>query len=142
MLMLLIVGCIAFLFFAIATTKGALKTYDPDGMAYHPVSKFVFAGGVPVLVAGVMTYLFIIEGGASTAQLNAGSVARVNVWRLWLSIWPLFMFLTAGSALGTFIWAVVCAARKSSRPNLGLAAGSCCLSVIAFFTVAENFPSA
>ena len=95
-----------------------------------------------MLVAGVMIYLFIFEGGASTAQLNAGSPARVNVWRLWFSIWPLFIFLTAGSALGTFIWSIVCAARISSRPNLGLAVGACFLSVIAFFTVAENFPSA
>jgi len=142
MLMLLIVGCLAFLFFAIATTKAELKTYDPDGMAGHPVSKFLVAGGVPFLVAGVITWLFIFEGGASTAQLNAGSAPGMNVWRLWFSLFPLFLVLTAGSGLSTFIWAVVCAARKSSRPNLGLAAGSCCLSVIAFFTVAENFPSA
>ncbi len=140
--MLLIVGCLAFLFFAIVTTRSELKTYDPDGMAPHPVSKFIVAGGVPFLVACVMTYLFIFEGGASTAQLNAGSASRVNVWRLWFSLFPLFLILTAGSGVTTFVWAIVCAARKSSRPNLGLAAGACCLSVIAFFTVAENFPSA
>lgn len=142
MLPLLILSCVTFLCFACAITASELKAQQHDGVALHPVSKFIFAGGVPVLVAGVMTYLFIIEGGASTAQLNAGSPSRINVWSIWVSLFSVFLLLTAASGFGTFVWMVVCAVRKNYRCHLGLATASFFLSVLAFFTVAENFPSA
>ena len=113
-----------------------------EGDAIHPAVKSLIAGGIPVLVAATMTYLFLIVGGATTVQFNAGSTSRMNVWSIWVDIWPVFLFLTAVSGFGSLIWLVVCAAKESRRRTILAPILSLLLSVLAFFTVASYFPSA
>jgi hypothetical protein len=143
LLPLLILATIAYVGFAIALSVRELRAHEsksPDTL--HPAAKFVFAGGAPVVVAATMTYLFLIVGGATTVQFNAGSPSRMNVWSTWVDLWPVFLFITAASALGALIWSIVCACKKTMRLSLPVSISSLLLSVLAFFTVASYFPSA
>ena len=93
-------------------------------------------------VTATMTYLFLIVGGATTVQFNAGSSSRMNVWSTWVDLWPLFLLLTAATGLGTLVWTIASAVNKESRVALPAAIASLLLSILAFFTVASYFPSA
>jgi hypothetical protein len=110
--------------------------------ALHPCAKFVFSGGVPVVVAATMAYLFLIVGGATTVQYNVGSPSRMDVWSTWVGLWPLFLLLTATSGLGSLIWIIVCVVKERPLTHILAATASLCLSVLAFFTVGAYFPSA
>ena len=144
LLPLLILATLGYAAFAIVTSRSEVRcgseSRSPESL--HPAAKFVFAGGVPVTVAATMTYLFLIVGGATTVQFNAGSPSRMNVWSTWVDLWPVFLFLTAASGLGSLIWLIVCAFKKTMRPSIPASVASTLLSVLAFFTVATYFPSA
>ena len=143
LLPLLILASLCYLVFAVTSVMRQRSSGEPIADdSLHPVAKFLFAGGVPILVTATMIYLFLIAGGATTVQFNAGSPSRMNVWSTWVSIWPIFLFLTAASSLGALIWLLVCSIKKSSRVSISVPLISCLLSVLAFFTVASYFPSA
>ena len=143
LLPLLILASICYLVFAATSVmrqRSSGESIADDSL--HPVAKFLFAGSVPILVTATMIYLFLIVGGSTTVQFNAGSPSRMNVWSTWVSIWPIFLFLTAASSLGSLIWLLVCAIKKSLRASIAVPIISCFLSVLAFFTVVSYFPSA
>lgn len=143
MLLLLVLACIGYLFYVAASIlrqKAAAASAEDD--ALRSALKSIIAGGVPVVVAATMTYLFLIVGGATTVQFNTGSPSRMNAWSTWVDLWPVFLLLTAVSGFGSLIWLVVCAANKSMRPTIATPIFSLLLSVLAFFTVFSYFPSA
>lgn len=137
----LILACICYLTFAVTSTaKG--KQDSKDIVSSHPIVKYIFAGGVPVVVALTMTYLFLIVGGATAVQFNAGNPSAMNVWSTWVGLWPVFIVMTAASGLGTLIWTIACMISKQIRPSIVASVASFSLSVLAFFTVVSYFPSA
>ena len=138
----LLLAGLSYVLFAGAITAREVQEIGSRKDGPHPVAKFVFAGGTPLIVAAVMTWLFLIEGGATTVQLNVHSPSRMNVWSTWVKVWPGFLCLTAASVLGNLIWIFVCARRPATRPSLTVAIASFFLAVLAFFTVATHFPSA
>jgi hypothetical protein len=144
LLPLLILAALGYVVFAIAAVRRELRhgggAGSPD--SFHPAAKFIFAGGVPVTVAVSMTYLFLIVGGATTVQFNVGSSSRMSAWSTWVDLWPVFLFATAASGLGSLIWLLVCAFRKTMRPSIAASVASLSFSVLAFFTVLTYFPSA
>ncbi len=140
---ILILACLAYILYAIVTISRVTKSQKSNPTdSMHPAIKCLFCGGVPILVTATMTYLFLVVGGATTVQFNAGSSARMNVWSTWVDIWPLFLFLSAGSVLGVLIWLIICSVNKEKRSSLPFAVVSLCLSLLTFFTVAAYFPSA
>ena len=141
LLPILLLACLAYLGFAIHATLKNRKRPQKEG-AIHPGVKFFFGGGIPVAVTATMTYLFLIVGGATTVQFNAGSSSRMNVWSTGVDLWPLFLLLTAATGLGTLVWTIASAVKKESRVALPAAIASLLLSILAFFTVASYFPSA
>ena len=143
LLPLLILASIGYLVYtATSVMRHKATAASAEDGAIHPAIKSLIAGGIPVLVAATMTYLFLIVGGATTVQFNAGSTSRMNAWSTWVDIWPAFLLLTAVSAFGSLIWLVVCAIKKSRRQTVPAPILSLLLSVLAFFTVASYFPSA
>jgi Ca2+/Na+ antiporter len=141
LLPILLLACLTYLGFAIYEI---LKTKKRPEKAdtIHPGMKFFLGGGIPVAVTATMTYLFLIAGGATTVQFNAGSSSRMNAWSTWVDLWPLFLFLTAATGLGTLVWTIASAVKKECRVALPAAIASLLLSILAFFTVASYFPSA
>jgi hypothetical protein len=133
-------GYVAFAVSIIVRTRRGGDSHE--AIAPSPELKFIFAGGVPLVVSATMTYLFLVEGGATTVQLNVGSPSRMDVWSTWVDLWPVFLFATAASGLGSLIWSGVCTFKKSLRPSIAVSVASLLLSVLAFFTVASYFPSA
>jgi hypothetical protein len=143
LLPLLILACLGYFVFAVSVIVSERRGGDFRELGtLHPAIKFVFAGGVPLAVAATMTYLFLIVGGSTTAQLNVGQSSALHVWTLWVDLWRLFLFLSAASGLGALIWLVVCALNKAKRKSIPAAVASLILSVLAFFTVVSYFPSA
>lgn len=144
LLPLLILATFGYVAFAIAASRREMRrsaeSRIPDSL--HPAAKFIFAGGVPLVVAATMTYLFLIVGGATTVQFNVGSSSRMNVWSTWVDLWPVFLLVTATSGLGSLIWLIVCAFKKTMRHSIPASVASILFSVLAFFTVMTYFPSA
>jgi hypothetical protein len=143
LLPLLNFAIIAYVGFAIASItreRCARESRSPDSLLL--AAKFVLAGGVPVVVAATMTYLFLILGGATTVQLNVGSPSRMNVWSTWVDLFLFFLFITAASSLGALIWFIACVCKNKMRPSIPISIVSLLLSVLAFFTVVSYFPSA
>lgn len=143
LLPLLILACLVYIAFAIVhLVREKQRNVSEEDTILVPVMKFVCGGGVPIAVAATMAYLFLIVGGATTVQFNVGSSSRMNVWSTWVELWPIFLFLTAAVGLGTLIWTIVSAVRKSKRSSLPASIFSFLLSVLSFFTVVSYFPSA
>ncbi len=140
---LLIFSCVGYLIFGGVSAAREVKREGraADGSP-HPIWKFIFGAGVPVAVAAVMVHMFWVVGFATTVQFNAGSPERMSAWSTWVNLWPLLLFLTAASALGTLIWFVFCAFGRGKRSSLVASIAAFCLSGLAFFTVASRFPTA
>lgn len=142
LLLILIPACIGYFIYAAiqATEIRKSRDLDPDDTRAL-IGSFLVAGGMPFVVALVMTYLFLIQGGATTVQFNVGSPSRMNVWSTWVNLWPPFLLLTAISGIGNLGWAIRCAVTKRLRSRIVIAVAACLLSGLAFFTVASYFPS-
>lgn len=143
LLTLFLLATLGYVGFAVVSILRELRNRESGGSAaLHPAAKFVFAGGIPVGVAATMAYLFLVVGGATTAQFNAGSPSRMNAWSIWVEVWPVFLSITAASGLGALTWLVFCVCGKSVRQTAPASIASLLLSVLAFYTVASYFPSA
>ena len=81
LLPLLILACVTYILYAVVTAVRERRSRKSgEERSPLPISRFVAGGCVPVAVTATMTYLFLIVGGATTVQLNAGSPSRMNVW--------------------------------------------------------------
>ena len=96
----------------------------------------------PSAVAIVMTYVFLLAGGATVAQTVAGSESGMNLWSLWLHLWPILLIVTAASGVISLVWAIIVCVKKSQRRWIPLSIAAMVMSVFAFFTIAYNFPDA
>ncbi len=54
----------------------------------------------PSLVAITMAYIFLIGHGATVRQFVAGSEQGMDVWSLWVGLWPLLLLATFAAGLG------------------------------------------
>ena len=144
MLPLLIIANIAYIAFALSECRKHRMSHDlrVDDDALPPSMKFIFCGGFPLVVTVTMTYFFLIVGGATTVQFNVGSTSAMNVWRTWVHVWPIFMFITLACSIITLIWMITCFFRKSLRSSIPVSSFSFLLSIFTWITVASYFPSA
>lgn len=93
-------------------------------------------------VAILMICIFLVGGGATVAQFAAGSESRMNMWSLWVDLWPVLLILTGSSALTHLAWTLIACVIKSKRKWAPVAIAGLLMSVFAFFTVVANFPTA
>ena len=96
----------------------------------------------PSAVALVMTYVFLIAGGATVAQFVAGSESGMDLWSLWSDLWPVLLFATAASGFINLVWTIIVCVKKSQRKWIPITAAAVIMSAFAFSTVAANFPDA
>ena len=102
----------------------------------------LFSHAIPTLTALTMTYIFIIGRGETVAQFAAGSETAMNMWSLWVNLFPFLIFGTLGYAIIHFIWLIAAGVNKSTRKWLPIIIASLLMSIFAFFVVLINFPSA
>jgi len=140
LLILASLGYLGFGWFLISKSKGA--TLSREGDSSNIITTLIFSGGIPLIVAGTMAYLFLFVGGTTTVQFNTGSSSAMNVWSTWVGIWPLFLILTAGSSLAALARLTLGAFKKRLCSSLLLRIYSCFLSVVAFVTVFAYAPTA
>ena len=96
----------------------------------------------PSIVAISMAYIFLIGHGATVRQFVAHSERGMDLWSLWVRLWPLLLFATFGAGVAQAIWTIVVSVKREWRmwiPVAVLGTGMCAFS---FMTVAQNFPDA
>ena len=143
LLPLLIIVCVAYVVYSLVSIFQELRLKrSSNSYAFHSSVKFIFAGGVPILVTLTMVYLFIIVGGATTVQFNAGSESGMSAWSMWVSLWPLFLLLTAINGVGCLIWLITCICKRNLRRKVIFSIVSLFFSTLSFYTVVSYFPSA
>lgn len=94
---------------------------------------------VPSITACLMTYVFLIAGGATVRQL-AGSGS--DLWSLWFHLWPNLLFATAVSVLVNLVWTVLAWVNETRQGWVPVGIAAVLMSVFAFITVCGNFPDA
>lgn len=66
----------------------------------------------------------------------------MNLWSLWLHLWPILLIVTAASGVISLVWTIVVCVKKSQKIWIPISIAAMVMSVFAFFTVAYNFPDA
>jgi hypothetical protein len=95
----------------------------------------------PSLVAVSMAYVFVLNRGATVAQFAAGSDRAMELWSLWVDLWPVLLQATFVSAAIQALTAAILLSRKETQWAPILFAGAV-MSAFALMTVAYNFPDA
>lgn len=96
----------------------------------------------PSLVAITMACIFLLGHGATVAQLAVGNERSMDLWSLWVSVWPLLSIATFVSGAMQTLWMVGAALKRESRPSVPVAVLGAAMSAFAFMTVLSNFPDA
>ena len=102
----------------------------------------IFSHALPTIVSIVMTYVFLIAGGATVAQFVAGSKTGMDLWSLWFHLWPILLFGSAASGIISLVWTIVACVKKPQRKWIPITIAAVMMSLFAFFTVGANFPDA
>ena len=107
-----------------------------------PVATIIASHAVPSAVAISMTYIFLISGGSTIAQFVAYSEPGINLWRLWLTLWPVLSIVTVTSVLIYLVWTIIASVKKTQRHWVPVTICGVIMSGLAFITVFLNFPDA
>ena len=70
---------------------------------------------VPSLVAITMAYIFLLGHGATVRQFVAGSEGRINLWSLWVDLWPLLLLGTFGAGVAQTVCLIVVSVNRGLR---------------------------
>jgi hypothetical protein len=95
----------------------------------------------PTSAAIAMTYIFVIGHGESVRQLVSGSERGMDLWSLWVVLWPVLLLTSLISAIANFVVAIA-ALKTGSRRHLPVTIPGVVMAIFAFFAVIENFPDA
>jgi hypothetical protein len=106
------------------------------------IAGVIASHAAPTGVAIVMTYVFLIAGGATVAQFVAGSESGMALWSLWFHLWPVLLFATAASGMFSLVWTIMACVKHSQRKWIPITIAAVLMSVFAFLTVGANFPDA
>jgi len=96
----------------------------------------------PSLVAIAMAYIFLLGHGATVRQFVAGSERGMDLWSLWVGLWPLLLLATFGAGLAETVWMIVVSVKRGSRRWIPVALTGTVMCAFAFVTVMSNFPDA
>jgi len=96
----------------------------------------------PSVVAVTMAYIFLIGHGATVRQLVSDSERGMDLWSLWLGLWPLLLLATFGAGGAQAVWMIVVSMKREWRPWIPVALTGTAMCAVSFLTVASNFPDA
>jgi len=72
----------------------------------------------------------------------AGSEGEMNLWSLWVSLWPLLLLATFGAGVAQTACLIVVSMKRELRAWLPVALTSTTMCAFSFLTVMSNFPDA
>lgn len=96
----------------------------------------------PSLVAITMAYIFLLGHGATVRQFVAGSQGGMDLWSLWVGLWPLFLLATFGAGVAQTVWLIVVSVKRVLRTWIPVALTGAAMCAFSFLTVMSNFPDA
>lgn len=102
----------------------------------------VLSHAAPSLVALGMAYIFLLGHGATVRQFVAGSDRGMDLWSLWVGLWPLLLLATFGAGVAQTVWMVVVSVKRGSRTWIPVALTGTAMCAFSFVTVMSNFPDA
>ena len=97
---------------------------------------------VPSFVAITMAYIFVIGHGATVRQFVAGSEQGMDVWALWVGLWPLLLLATFATGVAHAVWMLAVSLKRESRTWIPVALTGAAMCAFSFLTVMTNFPDA
>ena len=97
---------------------------------------------VPSLVAILMTWIFLLGHGATVRQFVAGSEGGIDLWSLWVNLWPLLLLATLGAGVAQAVCLIVVSAKHRFRTYIPVPMTGTAMCVFSFLTVLSNFPDA
>jgi ABC-type dipeptide/oligopeptide/nickel transport system permease component len=97
---------------------------------------------MPSLVAMTMAYIFLIGHGATVRQFVAGSERGMDLWSLWVGLWPLLLLTTFGAGVAQALWMIVVSVKREWRPWIPVPLTGTAMCAFSFLTVMTNFPDA
>jgi hypothetical protein len=97
---------------------------------------------VPTIIALGMICIFLIGHGATVRQFVAGSERGVDLWMIWVRLWPLFLLAAFISAILHVMATFAVATTPAARRYLVVTIAGFLMAVFAFAAVYENFPDA
>lgn len=105
-------------------------------------SVVVLSHAVPSLVAMTMAYIFLLCHGQTVRQFVANSDRGMDLWSLWVDVWPMLLQATFAAGVAQLVWMMVVSVRRSWRPWVPVALTGTAMCAFAFLTVICNFPDA
>ena len=96
----------------------------------------------PTLVTITMTYIFLLGRGATVRQFVAGSESGMDLWSLWVSLWPLLLLATFAAGFAQLAWIITMPGTRRSLTWIPVALTGMAMCAFSFVTVAYNFPDA
>jgi hypothetical protein len=106
----------------------------------HGIVTLSHAG--PSLVAITMAYIFLLGHGATVRQFVAGSEGGMDLWSLWVDLWPLLLLGTFGAGVAQAVCLFVVSVKRGFRLWIPVALTGAAMCAFSFVTVMSNFPDA
>lgn len=97
---------------------------------------------VQSVVAISMTYIFLIGHGATVRQFVANSDRGMDLWSLWVGLWPFLLLATFGSGFAQGSLTITVLAKREKRVWAPITALGVAMNAFSFVTVGSNFPDA
>jgi hypothetical protein len=89
----------------------------------------------PSIVAIMMAYIFLLGHGATVRQFVAGSEHGMDLWSLWVGLWPLLLLATFGAGVAQAVWMIVVSMKHGSRTWIPVALTGTAMCAFSFLTV-------
>lgn len=96
----------------------------------------------PSLVAITMAYIFLLGHGATVRQFVAGSEGGMELWWLWVGLWPLLLLATFGAGIAQTVCLIVVSVKRGLRTWIPVTLTGTAMCAFSFLTVMSNFPDA
>lgn len=142
-LAILLFASIGYLLFAANAVLHRISTKQiEDEVNEFPITAYVLAGAVPLGVAFVMMYLFLIVGTSTVVQGNVGSSPHISAWLRWNRLFEPLLVLSALNGLGCLVWVLACLAYKIRGEPVVVSVFTFLLSVLALMAVGAFMPTA
>lgn len=97
---------------------------------------------VPSVVAVSMIHIFLIGGGETVAQFAVGSRESMDMWSLWVDLWPVLYIGTLAATGVHVIWLIAACVMRGAGRWIPVVIASTAMCIFAFLIVCGKAPTA
>jgi hypothetical protein len=118
------------------------------GMHYYAYRKslyqrvVLFSHSVVSIVAIILAVVFLVADTPMVRQYAAGSEQRMDLWSLWVGLWPIILLVTFVTGIVLGIWSIINGVSPQRRKWFPISLVDTIGCFFAFTTTLYHFPSA